>query len=448
MTEHEHRPILFASHTHPGLFAPLAAIASELDRRGVEGLWFGCTEDRRSDVEALSPHGRIGFVPVGRYVPELLPANWSEETFQQLNSKSRLRGFASFMDQSLVGPHAAEFYRQSLDAIDRVKPSLIVADVGTTWMFDAAMTRGVPFVINSPTTVSYLYTTPLAWSFPAAFSGLSARMSLKQKLTNLLFTFGRIGVFLQPRRTKATLAALRERDELGIGNRMAALRVYADKAAAIIGHSLFGIEYRFPLAPAHLEMVGPVLPPASDTTADPAIMSWIDDHESVVYLGFGGMNRPSQAQIDAVLDTALRLGDAHHLLWSLPKSQHHLLPADVPPNLRIETWVPQIDVLAHPHVRVFMTHGGNGTHHGLYHGKPVLLMPHTWEARDGAVRFADSGAGLLLDDTRTPDPAEIESKLRRLLADGPLREKALRWQRELRAAGGAKAAADIVLRHR
>jgi polyene glycosyltransferase len=448
VSDHEHRPILFASHSHHGLFAPLAAIASELDRRGVEGLWFGCTEDRKADVEALSPRGRIGFVPVGRYVPELQPANWSEETFRQLNSKSRVRGFATFMDQTLVGPYAAEFYQQSLNAIDQVKPALIVADVGTTWMFDAAMTRGVPFVINSPTMVSYLYPKPLGWGFPALFSGLPVRMSLRQKLTNLLFTVGRIGVFLHPRRVKASLAFVREREELGISNKMGMLQVYADKAAAIIGHSLFGIEYRFPGAPAHLEMVGPVMPPESDTAPDPAIMSWIDDHESVVYLGFGGMNRPTRAQIDALLETARRLGDAHHLLWSLPKSQHHLLPADVPPNVRIETWVPQVDVLAHPHVRVFMTHGGNGTHHGLYHGKPVLLMPHTWEARDGAVRFADSGAGLLLHDTRTPAPAEIEWKLRRLLADGPLREKALHWQRELRAAGGVKAAADIVLRHR
>ncbi|MFI6096910.1 glycosyltransferase [Lentzea sp. NPDC051213] len=448
MSDHEHRPILFTSHSHHGLFAPLAAIASELDRRGVEGLWFGCTEDRKADVEALSPHGRIGFVPVGRYVPELQPANWSEETFQQLNSKSRVRGFATFMDQSLVGPYAAEFYQQSLNAIDQIKPALIVVDLGATWMFDAAMTRGVPFVINSPTMVSYLYPKPLAWSFPAAFSGLPLRMTTAQKLTNLLFALARIGVFLHPRRIKATWALVRERKELGIGNTAGLLPVYADKAAAIIGHSLFGIEYRFPGAPAHLEMVGPVMPPESAATPDPGIMSWIEAHDSVVYMGFGGMNRPTRAQIDALLGAARLLGDAHHVLWSLPKSQHHLLPDDVPSNVRIETWVPQVDVLAHPHVRVFMTHGGNGTHHGLYHGKPVLLMPHTWEARDGAVRFADSGAGLLLDDTRTPDPAEIESKLRRLLADGSLREKAMHWQRELRAAGGANAAADIVLHHR
>ncbi|CAM3406318.1 glycosyltransferase [Kibdelosporangium persicum] len=447
MTAQSPGPVLFASPSHPSLFGPLATIATELDRRGVEGLWFGGSEDRKADVEALSPRGGIGFVQIGRYVPELQPGNWTEETFQRLNSRSRLRAFAAFMDQSFVGPHGAEFYEQSLAAIDRIRPALVVADLGATWMFDAAMTRGVPYVINSPTLVSYLYAPALSWTFPAPFSGLPLRMTTGQKVANLLFSLARIGIFLQPSRMKATRAFIAERAALGIKNTKGLLGPYADAAVAVIGHSQFGIEYPHDRAPDCLEMVGPVMP-STTAAPDPDIMGWVEQHRSIVYLGFGAMNRPTRRQIEAILTAAGNLAPDHHVLWSLPKSQHRLLPTKIPANVRIETWVPQVDVLAHPHVRVFMSQGGNGTHHGLYFGKPLLLMPHTWEARDGAVRFVDSGAALLLRDTTKLDSAEITTKLRRLFTDDGLRERALHWKERLRQAGGVSAAADIILRHR
>ena len=41
---------------------------------------------------------------------------------------------------------------------------------------------------------------------------------------------------------------------------------------------------------------------------------------------------------------------------------------NLPPNVKLQTWVPQQDLLAHSNLRVFVTHGGlGGVTEAIYH---------------------------------------------------------------------------------
>jgi polyene glycosyltransferase len=149
------------------------------------------------------------------------------------------------------------------------------------------------------------------------------------------------------------------------------------------------------------------------------------------------------------VEVARRLEGSHQILWKLPTSQQEFLPPrdELPGNLRIETWVSsQMDVLAHPNVKVFFTHaGGNGFHEGLYFGKPLVVRPLWIDCYDQAIRGQDSGVSLTLDRPQTIDPDDVIDKLTRVLDNSSYRERAEHFGALQREAGGRVAAADLIL---
>lgn len=206
------------------------------------------------------------------------------------------------------------------------------------------------------------------------------------------------------------------------------------------------MDYPFPV-PDWLRPVGPMIPPLPQAAPDPALTAWLDAHESVVYQAFGTLIRFTREQIGALVEVARRLDGRHHVLWKLPTAQQHLLPATLPPNLRVESWLPsQLDVLAHPHVRLFFNHAGsNSFHEALYFGKPQVLWPLFVDCYDEAVRGEDHGFALRLDRTDTVTADDATDKLERVLTDPSYRDSADRFAALMRAAGGRRAAADLLL---
>ena len=60
------------------------------------------------------------------------------------------------------------------------------------------------------------------------------------------------------------------------------------------------------------------------------------------------------------------------VLW---KYENETLPGK-PGNIKIGKWIPQRDIVAHPNVKAFITHGGQcGTTEALYKGVPLLGIP-------------------------------------------------------------------------
>lgn len=438
--------VLFASMPSAGLINPLLAMARELNERGVPGVWFASTDERRADIERIPGHGTVRFASYGQYKPELDPAGWDDATIAAMSSPSLLRNLVAFWDRNTDHAHAARQYERALTVVDEVRPDLAVIDLCTPWAIDAAAKRGVPYLLSVPVPISGVYLDRLPWSYPTPFSGLPRRMSPRQCVRNAAFRLGVMGVFARPGTLLPAIAAARRRKALGIANPSGTPSRYADAAAAVFAYSVFGMEYPFRAAPDHLEMVGAVVTEeAADGTGDDDLDAWLDSRTSVVYVGFGTVMRPTRRLAEVILEAARRLGPDVGVLWKLSGPARKCLPDEPPPNVRLVDWVPsQLGVLAHPNVRVFFNHGGgNAVHEALLFGKPSLALPFWMDCHDVAARLVDSGAGLAVP--REPDTAEVVAKLHRLLADGRFTERAQHWSARLRAAGGVSRAADIVL---
>lgn len=71
---------------------------------------------------------------------------------------------------------------------------------------------------------------------------------------------------------------------------------------------------------------------------------------------------------------------------------------DLPENILALKWLPQVDILAHPNVKLFITHCGLGSYvESKFHGVPNLAIPVNGEQFKNAKNVVKEGWGIQLD---------------------------------------------------
>lgn len=64
----------------------------------------------------------------------------------------------------------------------------------------------------------------------------------------------------------------------------------------------------------------------------------------------------------------------YHVLWKYEGNGADI--ADLSSNVKLSRWLPQQDILGHPKLRAFVTHGGLlSMYETVFHGVPVVTMP-------------------------------------------------------------------------
>jgi UDP:flavonoid glycosyltransferase YjiC (YdhE family) len=102
-----------------------------------------------------------------------------------------------------------------------------------------------------------------------------------------------------------------------------------------------------------------------------------------------------------------------------------------PPNVRIERFVPQIQVLAES--AMFVAHGGfNGTKEALRLGLPLVVIPIGADQPYTAERVEALGLGRAVGPDER-DPATIRSRVREVLGDDRFRSNAQSFAAEMEA---------------
>jgi UDP:flavonoid glycosyltransferase YjiC (YdhE family) len=166
---------------------------------------------------------------------------------------------------------------------------------------------------------------------------------------------------------------------------------------------------------------------------------WPGDERPLVYLSFGSVAPtmdvfPSlyHAAIDALAVLPMRV------LVTVGRDRDPSELGPLPPNVHVESWIPQADVM--PHATAMVCHGGSGTvRMGLAAGVPMAVLPMFADQPWNAERVAQLGAGIAIEDARQAGDA-----VRVLLDDDSYGASAARVAAEIRALPPVDAAVDAV----
>lgn len=102
------------------------------------------------------------------------------------------------------------------------------------------------------------------------------------------------------------------------------------------------------------------------------------------------------------------------------------LPDDAPKNLKVMKWLPQNDLLGHPKVKAFITHGGtHGIYEGICNGVPMVMLPLFGDQSDNAHRMVVRGVAEALNpfDVTTD---KLLGALHKVINDKSYKEKMMK----------------------
>ena len=142
---------------------------------------------------------------------------------------------------------------------------------------------------------------------------------------------------------------------------------------------------------------------------------FMDSHSSgVVYVSFGSAVKPSQMteyQKNVFYAAFQELNIP--IIWKWDDEDLSRIPS----NVRVMKWVPQNDLLAHPNLKVFVTHGGlMSLQEALFHKVPIVGVPIAFDQIGNLNRAQSNGYAIKLNlHSLTKD--DLVSSIRRVMTD-------------------------------
>ncbi len=372
---------------------PTVEFARELVRRGHDIRYYSF-EAFRQRIEATG----AAFVPCDRFLPPLTAE--SERRLKRVSTtEMSVQSFRTTanMDATLTRD------------IEAFHPDLVISDSACFWGKLTAMKHRLPLVCSTTTFAFNRYSSKYMRQSPG-------------ELADILLGLPRLN---------------RE------AKRLAALGYPVKSALEIVQNdndtdTVVDTSPRFQpcsetFDAAHYRFVGPCV---RDVAPEPK-----DGRRPLVYISLGTVinDRPDfyRACVEALKEAPVEV------LIACGSDFDPGTLAPLPGNIRIEPSVDQMAVLAR--TRLFITHCGmNSASEGLYMGVPELLYPQTGEQRAVARRVEEMGAGRMLPEAAARDPRKLRALVMQALGDDTLSKAASAMRDDLRACGGASAAADFV----
>jgi len=160
---------------------------------------------------------------------------------------------------------------------------------------------------------------------------------------------------------------------------------------------------------------------------------------TVIYLSFGTAVTISAENLETVIK-GISLVKNVLVIWPFNKHKIIFNQSLIPENFKVFTeQIPQLDVLAHPAVKVFVSHcGANSLIESLYFGKPILGIPVRGDQFGNAAIAETLGAGESLKGISNLDEKHVFEMLTKVMTTPKYREAAENVSRLLHMSNGAE----------
>lgn len=233
-------------------------------------------------------------------------------------------------------------------------------------------------LVGNPTPLSYV---------PEMLLGYSSKMSFWERFVNAAFYCLNqliLQWFLIPKQTQFVQEMLPNAPPLSDS-------IY--NISLVLLNSHVSTTSPVPQVPNMIEIGGFHINPPKKLPKD--LQEYLDESkDGVVYFSMGSHIKSAdlpENKRKAILKVFSEL--KLNVLW---KWENDDLPGK-PANVKLAKWLPQQDILAHPNIKLFISHGGLlSTTETIYHGVPVLAIPLLADQKLNARLIVNGGFGAAL----------------------------------------------------
>ncbi len=205
-------------------------------------------------------------------------------------------------------------------------------------------------------------------------------------------------------------------------------------------------DYNRPDLPPQVHYVGPTVWDRPVDWQAPDWLGQLPTNKPLVYVSLGTVFNTRLGVFQKII-RALGQLDVVGLVATGPGCPPGLF-STVPPNVRVEAYIPQTVLQTEPKTRpaLIISHGGvNTVMTALSRGIPLLCIPLGADQPDNAQRCVDAGAGLRLD-RRLLTTARLTRAIRTLLSQDSFTRQAQKMEHTLRRHNGPEEAAALIVR--
>ncbi|KAF6203986.1 hypothetical protein GE061_002325 [Apolygus lucorum] len=228
----------------------------------------------------------------------------------------------------------------------------------------------------------------------------------------------------------------------GWETRPSVTRIASDQALVLVNNHV-GVSYAYPRAPHVKEVGGMTLEGSTELPKD--LKSFMDDAtDGVVYFSLGSFVDVSKLtegeKLQEFLSAFRSLKQRVLLKWAGDN-----MPDIKDEKIRIQRWFPQLGVLAHKNIKVFISHNGlQSTMETVHFGVPVVSIPIIGDQLKNSKFLVKTRCGVELDKTNltkeslewainevanNPEYKEAIMKRSSILRDTPMKglDEAIYW---------------------